>query len=188
MKTQSVIHPFLRPPGLFSVLAGFALVATLLSADRVLAQNLMVDSFPDASTVQVGSSPGLDWVNYRGDNVAVTWDPNQTSPGNPNPGAMYVTVDWPATGDPSYTTAWTDMQFAFSTGGSFDSSNYTAFECDIKVDVTNSSARFRRKRLRGDRTDFEQPLAKRRRVGAIDRDQWLAALRGLFFRHPGRNL
>jgi hypothetical protein len=51
---------------------------------------------------------------------------------------MYVTVDWPGPSDPDYTTAWTDMQFAFSTGGSFDSSNYIAFECDIKVDVTNS--------------------------------------------------
>jgi hypothetical protein len=139
MKTHSVIHTFLMPPGLFSALAGFAFVATLLSANRGLAQNLVVDSFSDASSVQVGSSPGLDWVNYRGDNVTVTWDPNQTSPDNPNPGAMYVTVEWPGTNDSSYTTSWTDMQFAFSTGGSFDSSNYIAFACDIKVDVTNSS-------------------------------------------------
>jgi mono/diheme cytochrome c family protein len=56
---------------------------------------------------------------------------------------MYVTVDWPGPSNPDYTTDWTDMQFAFSTagisaGGIFNSSDYIAFECDIKVDVTNS--------------------------------------------------
>jgi hypothetical protein len=107
------------------------------------AQNLIVDSFANASSVALGKNPGLVSVNYRGYDVTVEWDPNQASPGNPNPGAMYVTVDWPGPSDPDYTTAWTDMQFDFSTAGmsadeTFNSSNYITFECDIKVDVTNS--------------------------------------------------
>jgi hypothetical protein len=139
MKTQSVTQKSIRPRGLLSALASCVFVAILFAMRATLAQDLIVDSFPTASSVQEGSDPGLDWVNYRGYNVTVTWDTNQASPGNPNPGAMYVTVDWPATNDPSYTTSWTDMQFGFSTGGSFDSSNYIAFDCDIMVDVTNSS-------------------------------------------------
>jgi hypothetical protein len=135
MNRKYIDQKFTRPPG---ILAGFALFAIILMASVASAQPLIVDSFTDASSVGLGNSPGLDWVNYRGDNVTVTWDPNQQSPGNPNPGAMYVTVNWPGPSDPGYTTSWTDMQFAFSTAGNFDPMNYIAFECDILVDVTNS--------------------------------------------------
>jgi hypothetical protein len=120
-------------------MTGVALLAMLFAARVATAQPLAVDTFANASSVDIGSVPGIDWVNYRGLNVNVTWDPNQQSPGNPNPGAMYVTVDWPGTNAANYTTSWTDMQFGFDTGGMFDTSNYIAFECDIKVDVTNSS-------------------------------------------------
>jgi hypothetical protein len=139
MNPQFVKQESPRPRYLVSALTSFALFTMLFSAHLASAQNLIVDTFADASSVNIGNLPGIDWVNYRGDNVTVTWDPNQQSPGNANPGAMYVTVGWPGTNAPGYTTAWTDMQFGFDTFGTFDSSNYIAFECDIKVDVTNSS-------------------------------------------------
>jgi len=138
MKIQFDNQKSTMRPGLVSALAGFALCAAVFSAPMASAQDLIVDSFADASSVSTGNTPGLDWVNYRGYNVTVTWDSTQTSPGNPNSGAMYVTVAWPGPSDPNYTTAWTDMQFGFSTAGTFNSSNYIAFDCDIKVDVTNS--------------------------------------------------
>jgi hypothetical protein len=139
MNTNFVTQKSPTPRFLVLATACIALLAMLSAAKVASAQNLLVDTFTNASSVNVGSAPGLDWVNFRGYNVTVTWDPTQQSPGNPNPGAMYVTVDWPGKNDPSYTTAWTDMQFGFNTGGTFDTSNYIAFECDIKVDVTNSS-------------------------------------------------
>jgi hypothetical protein len=139
MNTQIVNQQSTVPQGFVAALAGLALFAILFAASVASGQDLVVDSFADASSVEGGNTPGLDWYNYRGYNVTVTWDPNQQSPGNPNPGAMYVEVDWLPTNSPGYTANWTDMQFAFSTGGMFDSSNYIAFECDIKVDVTNSS-------------------------------------------------
>jgi hypothetical protein len=139
MSTKFVNQVSQSPGRLAAALTGVALSALLFWAQVATAQPLLVDTFADASSVGIGSVPGIDWVNYRGLNVTVTWDPNQQSPGNPNPGAMYVTVDWPATNATDYTTAWTDMQFGFDTSGVFDTSNYIAFACDIKVDVTNSS-------------------------------------------------
>jgi hypothetical protein len=139
MKTRHVTQQSPTTPVLITALAGFALFAALFSAPVAPAQDLLVDTFPSAASVGTGNTPGLDWVNYRGYTVTVAWDPKQTSPGNPNSGSMYVTVDWPGPSDPSYTTSWTDMQFGFDTSGVFDTSNYIAFECDIKVDVTNSS-------------------------------------------------
>jgi hypothetical protein len=102
------------------------------------AQNLVVDSFANASSVVIGDTPGLAWASYHGYNVTVTWDPNESSPGNPNKGAMYVTVNWPGPTNSNYTTNWTAMQFAFGTFETFNTTNYLAFECDIKVNVTNS--------------------------------------------------
>ncbi|HEV7925594.1 MAG TPA: hypothetical protein VGR14_09570 [Verrucomicrobiae bacterium] len=139
MNTKFVNRVSQIPGRLAAAMTGVALLALLFAAKVATAQPLVVDTFADASSVDVGNVPGIDWANYRGLNVTVTWDPNQQSPGNPNPGAMYVTVDWPATNDPSYTTSWTDMQFGFDTSGVFDTSNYIAFQCDIMVDVTNSS-------------------------------------------------
>lgn len=138
MKTRSANQKSTIPRGIFSALASFAMFAIVFSASVASAQDLIVDSFDNASSVDIGNTPGLDWVNYRGYDVTVTWDPTQDSTGNTNSGSMYVTVAWPGPADPNYTTAWTDMQFGFSTGGTFDSSNYIAFDCDIKVDVANS--------------------------------------------------
>lgn len=120
---------------LLPALAGIAL---LCSAAAVTAQDLVVDSFDNSASIGNGNTPGLDWSNFRGYNVTTVWDPTQDSTGNPSSGSMYVTVNWPGPSDPNYTTAWTDMQFAFSTGGSFNSSDYIQFDCDIKVDVANS--------------------------------------------------
>jgi hypothetical protein len=50
---------------------------------------------------------------------------------------MYLTVYWPTNSDPRWTNSWNDVQIAFYTG-SFDSTNYINFDCDVKIDVTNS--------------------------------------------------
>ncbi len=124
-------------------LAAGAAALTLLSASPAGAEGLVVNSFPSAGSVIVGNSPGVDWVSYGENAVAVTWDPAQASPANPNAGAMYVTVDWPTPGSPNYTTGFNSVVFAFSTAGlaaneEFNSANLLAFDCDIKVDVANS--------------------------------------------------
>lgn len=134
MKTIRIIEIIMRSC-LLSALTGIALLCSPAVAP---AQNLIVDTFDNASSIGLGNSPGLDWVNYRGYDVTTVWDPTQESTGNTNDGSMYVTVNWPGPNDPDYTTAWTDMQFGFSTGGPFGSTNYIQFDCDIKVDVTNS--------------------------------------------------
>jgi len=139
MNTKFVNQVSQSPGRLVAMLAGVALLAMSFAAQVASSQSLVVDTFVNASSVNVGSVPGIDWVNYRGLTVNQTWDPNQQSPGNPNPGAMYVTVDWPATNASDYSTSWIDMQFGFDTSGVFDTSNYIAFACDILVDVTNSS-------------------------------------------------
>jgi hypothetical protein len=139
MNTKFVNQASESPCRQAAALTGGALLAMLFAAQVASAQDLVVDSFADASSVNIGSVPGIDGANYRSLSVSVTWDPNQQSPGNLNPGAMYVTVDWPSKNAPNYTTSWTDVQFDFDTGGPFDTSDYIAFECDIKVDVTNSS-------------------------------------------------
>ena len=120
---------------LLPALAGIALSCSAVMAS---AQSLIVDSFDNAAGIGYGNTPGLDWANFRGYTVTTAWDPAQDSTGNTNSGSMYVTVNWPGPSDPGYTTAWTDMQLGFSTGGPFDSSNYIQFDCDIKVDVANS--------------------------------------------------
>ena len=138
MKTQYADQQSTMPQCLLSASVGFALFAILFTAPMASAQDLLVDTFPNAASVSLGNAPGLDWDNFRGYDVTVTWDPTQNSTGSATNGSMYVTVDWPGPSDADYTTAWTDMQFGFSTAGAFNASNYIAFECDIKVDVTNS--------------------------------------------------
>jgi hypothetical protein len=138
MKTQYINQQSTMPQGLLPALAGVAMFAMIFLAYAAPAQDLVIDTFDNAQSIDVGNSPGLDWVNFRGYTVTTAWDPTQQSTGNANDGSMYVTVNWPGPSDPGYTTAWTDMQFAFSTFGTFDSSNYISFDCDIKVDVTNS--------------------------------------------------
>ena len=112
------------PQALCPALTGLAIFAIVFSVPVAPAQDLIVDSFDTAASVTTGNSPGLDWVNYRGYNVTVAWDDTQNSTEDTNSGSMYVTVDWPRPSDPGYTTAWTDMQFGFSTAGTFNSSNY----------------------------------------------------------------
>jgi hypothetical protein len=137
MNIPSTNPKFAKLRGLIPALGSIASFAFLFASYIASAQDLVVNSFPNAQSVGFGN-PGLDWVNYRSENVTVTWDPNQASPGNPNLGAMYVQVAWPGTNNSAYTTSWTDIQFAFTTGGAFNSANYIQFDCDIKVDVTNS--------------------------------------------------
>ena len=134
MKTIRLTRKTIRQC-LLPVLTGIALLCLRPAA---FAQDLVVDSFDNASSVNYGNTPGLDWSNFRSENVTTVWDPTQDSTGNPNSGSMYVTVDWPGPTDSGFTTSWTDMQFAFSTGGTFESTDYIQFDVDIKVDVTNS--------------------------------------------------
>jgi hypothetical protein len=138
MKTQYANQQSTSSRAPLAALAGFALCAMIFAAHVASAQDLLVDTFADTNSVGIGNSPGLDWVNYRGYDVTVAWDATQNSTGSTTNGSMYVTVDWPGPSDTNYTTSWTDMQFAFSTAGTFDASNYIAFDCDIKVDVANS--------------------------------------------------
>jgi len=134
MKTKTIMKTIIQT----RILPALAGIILIFSAALASAQPLVVDSFDNAASIGQGNTPGLDWVNYRGYTVTTAWDPTQDSTGNPNSGSMYVTVNWPQPTNPAYTTAWTDMQFGFSTGGPFDSSDYIQFDCDIKVDVTNS--------------------------------------------------
>lgn len=98
-----------------------------------LADDLVVNTFDT-------SVSGIDWQNFRSyaSNHTEAWDANQDSEGNTNSGSLYLTVNWPLKSDPNWNQTWNDVQIAFGTG-QFASSNYTTFEVDIKIDVTNSS-------------------------------------------------
>ena len=103
----------------------------LICPTRVaMAQDLMVNTFDSGIS-------GIDWENFRGLGNSQVWDGSQDANGNPNSGSMYVTVNWPLNNDPSWSTSWLDVQMAFGTP-QINSSDYVQFECDIKVDVTNS--------------------------------------------------
>jgi hypothetical protein len=107
---------------------------TLLgTAGTALADNLIVNSF------DAGMS-GIDWQNFRSyatghDEV---WDGSQDANGDPNSGSMYLTINWPLASDPGWNSSWNDVQIAFGTP-QINSADYINFECDIKVDVANSS-------------------------------------------------
>jgi hypothetical protein len=133
MKTQlmkTIIRHCLLP-----ALAGCALIC---SAGLASAQDLTVNTF------DTGVS-GIDWANFRtyiyGYNAV--WDPTQDSSGNPNSGSLYLTVQWPLISDPNWNRSWNDVQIAFATPAAanapFSPSDYTSFDFDLKIDVTNSS-------------------------------------------------
>ena len=88
------------------------------------------------STFDTGIS-NIDWVNFRGIGYSQTWDKFQDANDSTNSGSMYITVNWPLINEVTWTSAWTDVQMAFGVP-TFNSTNYTQFECDIKVDTTNS--------------------------------------------------
>jgi hypothetical protein len=102
-------------------------------ARAALADDLVVNSFDSGLS-------GIDWQNFRSYayNHNEVWDPNQDAQGNANSGSLYLTVNWPLQSDPNWNQNWNDVQIAFGTG-QFDSSNYTTFDVDVKVDLTNSS-------------------------------------------------
>jgi hypothetical protein len=102
------------------------------SASAALADDLIVNTFDT-------SISGIDWQNFRSYAYGYneTWDPSQDADNNPNSGSMYLTVYWPTNSDPNWNSSWNDVQIAFYTG-EFNSTDYINFECDIKIDVTNS--------------------------------------------------
>jgi hypothetical protein len=107
-------------------------LALLGAAGTTLADDLLVNTFDTGIT-------GLDWQNYRSyvtghDQI---WDATQDAAGNPNSGSMYLTLNWPLASDPNWNSSWNDVQIAFGTP-QISSTDYINFECDIKVDVTNS--------------------------------------------------
>jgi hypothetical protein len=116
-----------------AVLGIIAIICTSLAAQ---AQDLIVNSF----TNDDNGTFGLDWVNFRtyAYNVTYTFDSTQNSTGDTNLGSMYITAQWPIHSDTSWNENWNDIQFAFYTPP-FNPTAYIDFECDIKVDVTNSS-------------------------------------------------
>jgi hypothetical protein len=106
---------------------------TLLgAAGTARADNLIVNSF------DTGIS-GIDWQNFRSyvSGHEEIWDGSQDANGDPNSGSMYLTLNWPLASDPNWNSQWNDVQIAFGTP-QINSADYINFECDIKVDVTNS--------------------------------------------------
>ena len=126
-KVQKVLGP---------AIAGFGIIAMIGSSPGARAQDLIVNSF----TNDDNGTFGLDWVNFRSYaySVTYTFDPTQNSTGNTNEGSMYVTAEWPLHSDPNWDESWNDIQFAFYTPP-FNPTAYIDFECDIKINVTNSS-------------------------------------------------
>ena len=132
MKPQSANYNSRRPAGILAAIAATAMLGIISSPPAASAQDLIVNTF------DTGIS-GIDWSNFRTYAYSwnQAWDALQDANGNTNSGSMYLTVNWPTNSDPNWNKNWNDVQLGFYTG-SFDSSNYTAFEVEIKVDVTNS--------------------------------------------------
>ena len=106
---------------------------TLLGAtSAALADDLMVNTFDSGIS-------GIDWQNFRSYIYSYNevWDGSQDAAGNPSSGSMYLTINWPLASDPTWANIWTDVQIAFGTP-QINSADYINFECDIKVDITNS--------------------------------------------------
>jgi len=113
----------------FGLLIGSVL---LVAASAALADNLILNTFDSGIS-------GIDWQNFRSyisghDEI---WDGAQDAAGNPNSGSMYLTINWPLASEPNWNSSWNDVQIAFGTP-QINSADYINFECDIKVDVTNS--------------------------------------------------
>ncbi|HVV70372.1 MAG TPA: hypothetical protein VHI52_02565, partial [Verrucomicrobiae bacterium] len=107
-------------------------LALLVPAGAGLADDLIVNSFDSGTS-------GIDWENYRSylSGHDELWDGAQDAGGNPNSGSMHLTLNWPLASDPAWSSSWNDVQIAFGTP-QINSSDYINFECDIKIDVTNS--------------------------------------------------
>ena len=111
----------------------FLIGLTLLGAtSAALADDLIVNTFDSGIS-------GIDWQNFRGYIYSYTeaWDGSQDAAGDPNSGSMYLTLNWPLASDPNWNSGWNDVQIAFGTP-QITNTDYINFECDIKVDVTNS--------------------------------------------------
>ena len=127
MKKQNRRNPIRRRSGL--TLISLTLLGTLRLA---VADDLIVNTF-DAGT------SGINWQNFRSYATSweEVWDGAQDASGNPNSGSLYLTVNWPLASDPNWNKSWNDVQIAFGTP-QINSADHINFECDIKVDVTNS--------------------------------------------------
>jgi len=129
MKTQ----PGRCPPLIFQHFRLILLVLALAcSTGAALADDLLVNTFDTGIT-------GINWQNFRNyiyssDEV---WDFSQDADNNPGSGSLYLTVNWPLNSDPNWNDSWNDVQIAFYTP-QINSADYINFECDIKVDTTNS--------------------------------------------------
>jgi hypothetical protein len=111
------------------ILLSLTLLGTVGTA---LADDLVVNNFDSGIS-------GIDWSNPRSYIYSWNWvwDGSQDASGNPNSGSMYLTINWPLASDPTWNTSWNDVQLFFGTP-QINSADYINFECDIKVDVTNS--------------------------------------------------
>ena len=129
MKTRKLRHKSNIQQALLSITACLALIC---SARMARADDLMINTFDSGIS-------GINWENFRtyayGHEEA--WDSNQDAGGTGANGAMYLTVNWPLQSDPNWNQNWNDVQIAFATGD-FNPTNYTTFDLDIKIDVTNS--------------------------------------------------
>ena len=129
MKAQRSNSRTFTPRRIHLILMSVALLSTPGGA---FADDLVVNTFDTDLS-------GIGWQNFRSyvSGHDELWDGAQDANGNPNSGSMYVTVNWPLASDPTWNSSWNDIQIAFATP-EINSSDYINFECDIKVDATNS--------------------------------------------------
>jgi hypothetical protein len=130
MKAHHIKPQSKTRPSLLSLALGLALLG---SAGATRAEDLIVNAFDTDIS-------GIAWQNWRSYVLSheLLWDASQDADENPNSGSMYITIDWPTTDNPIYSTSWNDVQVAFN-AGTFVASDYIEVEAFIKVDVTNSS-------------------------------------------------
>jgi len=128
MKTRNDRRRSKEASRLISISAGLLMGL----ANTAMADDLVINSFDSGVS-------GIDWENFRSyaSGHSEMWDPYQDAEGNTNSGSLYLTVNWPLRSDANWNQNWNDVQLAFGTG-QFDSSNYTTFDMDVKIDVTNS--------------------------------------------------
>jgi hypothetical protein len=129
MKTKPIHQRRTSRNGVIPALAGLAVLALTYGA---AAQDLTINTFDSGIE-------GVGWENWRSyvlghDEV---WDSSHDADGNTASGSMYITVNWPLSGDPTWNNGWNDVQVAFS-AGTFTSTDYIELEAFIKIDVTNS--------------------------------------------------
>ena len=108
MKAHHIKPQSKTRPSLLSLALGLALLG---SAGATRAEDLIVNTFDTDIS-------GIAWQNWRSYVLSheLLWDASQDADENSNSGSMYITIDWPTTDNPIYSTSWNDVQVAFNAG------------------------------------------------------------------------